>query len=922
MASKQDVESGRAFVRLFLKNDMARQLSGALKAAGSKLRSFGRDTMMAGAKMAGAGAALAAPLVLGMREFAKFDAQMGNVATMLDDPDKFMPGFRQGIKDMAVEFGKTKEDLATGLYDILSATVPPERAMERLAAATKLASAGNAQVGASVSTLNTLMDTYGDSFRDAGDAADFLFAIVERGRTNLTQLSGSLGSIISTAEAAGMSVEDMGASVALLTRATGQTDSALTALQAISGTFLKPGVEGAKLWKQKFGDAMDANTLKTIGMAGVLERLSKLDAGEVAKIFPNLRAIRGIFPAIAKMKGFGEDLKGMAERSGNVAVAFEKIKGPLFYWNQALEQGKNILLQIGEAMAGAITPYIKPILVIGKAVAEWVKNNKRLVVTIGAIAGGLVVAGTSLVAFGAVAWGAGMALTTLGKFVTVAMAPFRLLRSAVRSVGAMLKFTLSSALDVVKGAFSITANIISGTFTAALWGLKKVLSLLTIGFHAMVSAVTIGINVITGLSGAIASFVALGPVGIILALVAAFVAITTAAFGFTKIWTAATKEIKKGLDVAKQAVDGVGQAVKDIGHAVKNAGKTTGDAAASAGEKIRSGFAAGIEAAKRMLGRLIEDGKAGFRNLVADIGGSWQTLQDLITAGNLGEAWKLTLSIAKLEWVRFKQWLLGLWEEVKPTVDGAIATAADTLGNVLANVKIAWGNIWDALQGGLKSFLRVLDKAMDSAKKYIAMTQAFFGGEYDLSSGPPLELLVPGPRTKGQKEKDDAAAREQGKRVAQGVKDTLITEGKTPAEKEADTAARKKELEAAVKAHASALASAKEAAAKAKEARKEKENEEKEAAKKAAGGPAGPDALPGATATAAKRGVALTATYSAAAAQISGYQPTGPEEKMVAGIEKVAEKVEKLVAKAEEQKKVVEVSNQHMVRFLAGWEMT
>ena len=70
--------------------------------------------------------------------------KLERVSTMLDAPDEFMPGFRQGIKDMSIEFGKTKDDLATGLYDILSATVPPEQAMERLAAATKLAAAGGA----------------------------------------------------------------------------------------------------------------------------------------------------------------------------------------------------------------------------------------------------------------------------------------------------------------------------------------------------------------------------------------------------------------------------------------------------------------------------------------------------------------------------------------------------------------------------------------------------------------------------------------------------------------------------------------------------------------------------------------------------------------------------------------------------------
>ncbi|NQT40319.1 MAG: phage tail tape measure protein [Planctomycetes bacterium] len=407
MASRADVQAGKAFVLLYLKNDMGRQLGRALKSAGSNLQS-------AGLRMAGIGAGMLAPFVMGAREFANFDAAMGNVATMLDDVEGFLPGFTTGIKNMAVEFGKTKDDLATGLYDILSATVPPALAMERLAAATKLASAGNAEVGSSVSVLNTLMDTYGDSFKDAADASDFLFAIVKRGRTNLTELSGSLGNIIATAKAAGMSVEDMGAAVALLTRATGGTDTALTALNAISATFLKPATEGAALWKSKFGEAMDANTLKAIGMTGVLERMSTLGAGDIAKIFPNLRALRGIFPAISKMAGFSDDLAGMADRAGNVSEAFEKIKGPLFDWKRGLEQGKEVMLEIGKAVVTAILPYKDSILEIGKSTAAWVKDNSGLVVTVGKLGVALLAAGAATTLLGVALWGTGVTLSTLG----------------------------------------------------------------------------------------------------------------------------------------------------------------------------------------------------------------------------------------------------------------------------------------------------------------------------------------------------------------------------------------------------------------------------------------------------------------------------------------------------------------------------
>ncbi len=400
MASKQAIESGRAFVRLFLKNDMTRQLVRGLQAAQAKLKKFGQSALMAGRTFAIAGAAMLAPFALGVREFAKFDAAMRNVATMLDSPEQFLPNFRQGIKDLAVEFGKTKDDLATGLFDILSATVPPEQAMARLAAATKLAAAGNAEVADTVSVLTTLLDTYGDSFEDAADATDFLFAIVKRGRTTMGELAGGFGRLIAISKAAGLSSDDMGASMALLTRATGSTEIALTSLSAIASGVLKPQAEGARLWKEKFGDALDSTTMKAIGMTGVLERLSKLDPTEVAKVFPNIRALRGVFPAISKLEGFSTDLGAMANRAGNVNTAFEKMKGPLLFWNQGLEQARNIMVEIGVAIADVILPYKDSLESAGKTIEEFVKNNKRLVAVIAAVAAGLLIAGGVLIVTG------------------------------------------------------------------------------------------------------------------------------------------------------------------------------------------------------------------------------------------------------------------------------------------------------------------------------------------------------------------------------------------------------------------------------------------------------------------------------------------------------------------------------------------
>ena len=92
----------------------------------------------------------------------------------------------------------------------------------------------------------------------------------------------------------------------------------------------------------------------------------------------------------------------------------------------------------------------------------------------------------------------------------------------------------------------------------------------------------------------------------------------------------------------------------------------------------------------------------------------------------------------------------------------------------------------------------------------------------------------------------------------------------------------------------------------------------------AVGGPgytSGPAVAGGPAVSAAPSGIALTATYSAAAARISGYQPStaGPEEKMVSGIAAIDKKADEMLTKADGLTEKAEELIGVVGKFLAGW---
>src|SRR5262245_38536351 len=76
MASRSDIEAGKAHVLLYLKN----QLTGGIKSAGQQLQGLGTNVMTIGAGMAGLGAAIVAPLAAAVTHFASVGSELNDMS--------------------------------------------------------------------------------------------------------------------------------------------------------------------------------------------------------------------------------------------------------------------------------------------------------------------------------------------------------------------------------------------------------------------------------------------------------------------------------------------------------------------------------------------------------------------------------------------------------------------------------------------------------------------------------------------------------------------------------------------------------------------------------------------------------------------------------------------------------------------------
>ncbi len=351
----------RVVLELLAKNRAKGELAAFNRGIGTTGRAVKRlaGSMMAMAGVGGGMYMLSSVMRSGVREAAAFEKQMAMVSTMLNDQSmSIMPRYVQQMRTMSQQFGEGTETLSKGLYDILSASIAPANALNVLAVSAKAAKAGITDTGIAADAITTILNSYSLGAERAGDVSDKLFAIVQRGKTTFADLAPNIGKIAALAATAGLSFDDMGATLATMTRAGVQTEIAITSLRAIMLSFLKPQADSIDMARQ-YGVELNSNTLRTIGLTGVIEKLKKATAEELAVIVPTSRAITGFAAAIQKADALAGDYDYMLNSLGETEKAYQKIADTsAFKLDQLNQEWIDLKRVIGDLTTGPLIGFL------------------------------------------------------------------------------------------------------------------------------------------------------------------------------------------------------------------------------------------------------------------------------------------------------------------------------------------------------------------------------------------------------------------------------------------------------------------------------------------------------------------------------------------------------------------------------------
>ena len=270
----------------------------------------------------------------GVRKAIEFERAIAEVFTLADGGVTNMGRLRDSVKALAEQFGGQLTTQARALYQAISAGAETgAESIKVMEVANKLAIGGVTDQATAIDGLTSVLNAFGLNMEAFSDiVAQKFFTAMRKGKTTVGELSANIGVLAPTANAAGLSLDEMFAAVSAITTGGIKTETAIISLNQALVAMLKP-TKQAREEADRLGIEFNALVLRKKGLSGFFRELmgnSKLTDESMTKLFGNVRALRAVL-ALSNNDGekFAEILQAMEENTDDADQAFEKMTATL-----------------------------------------------------------------------------------------------------------------------------------------------------------------------------------------------------------------------------------------------------------------------------------------------------------------------------------------------------------------------------------------------------------------------------------------------------------------------------------------------------------------------------------------------------------------------------------------------------------------
>jgi len=465
------------------------------EARGKVEKSFDGVTAKLSKSMTKAGKGLTAgvtlPLVgagVAATHFAnEFNASMAEVATLIPGNTERVNELKGAVQGLAIDVGKDTEDLAGGLYQVISAFGDTADTVKVLEINARAASAGLATTEDAINLTSAVTKGYGDTSAEAVQkVSDLAFQTVVLGQTTFPELSSSIGRVVPLAAELGVSMEDLFGVMATATGVTGSAAEVSTQLRGVLQSLMAPTKDMADLIESlgyQSGEAM----LEQLGLQGTIQAVVGAAESSGQPLQKYISQIEGQTLALAlagpQADTFAQKLTAMGDVAGSTDKAFAEVTEGVnkngFALQQAQRKAEVMAQKVGDGLAPALSKAIdaaSPLLDLLVAGADAfskldptiqtaIVTVLALVAAIGPLLLGL---GAILPALGAV----GTAIGVVGPIIAgLATGPIGLLMGAV----ALLALAWSQNWGDIQGKTQAVVSFIGGLIGGLIENVQRAL---------------------------------------------------------------------------------------------------------------------------------------------------------------------------------------------------------------------------------------------------------------------------------------------------------------------------------------------------------------------------------------------------------------------------------------------------------------
>lgn len=292
-----------------------------------------------------------------------FGAAMKAANTMAGKNAEGFANLKGQVADLSKTLPIARDELANGLYQVISNGVPEDNWIDYLNKSAKASVGGIADLGETVKVTSTVIKNYSLAWDAAESVQDKIQLTAKNGVTSFEQLAQALPRVTANASTLGVSVDELLASFATLTGVSGNTNEVATQMAAIFTALVKPSSEATEM-AEKMGIEFNAASIQAVG--GLRNFLTQLDASVkeyaaangvleqqvYAKLFGSAESLRALTPLTNQLaEKFSENVDAMANSAGTINAAYNEMSSTGSATTQML---KNQLGAITDVVAGFV----------------------------------------------------------------------------------------------------------------------------------------------------------------------------------------------------------------------------------------------------------------------------------------------------------------------------------------------------------------------------------------------------------------------------------------------------------------------------------------------------------------------------------------------------------------------------------------